>query len=101
MRIELGHHLVGRDAITPIYRALDDPATDPEGESDFLFRLDLSCQNNCLAQAALFDDDRAHRARGRRLFGDIALATGEHWEERQSKCQHWSAGQMPARARGA
>src|SRR6516225_11941087 len=83
LRIELGHHLVRLDAITPIHQALDDPAADSEGESDFLFRLNLPCKDDRLAQAALFGDDRAHGTRRRRLLGDLALATGEYQDERR------------------
>jgi len=83
LRIELGHYLVRRDAIAGVYRTLDDPSADPEGESDFLFGLNLSCKNDRPAQAALFDDDRAHGTRRRRLLGDLALATGEYQDERR------------------
>jgi hypothetical protein len=38
--------LIRRDAITRIYQALDDPAADTESESDFLFRLNLSSEDN-------------------------------------------------------
>src|SRR5262249_51178683 len=77
----LGHHLIRRDAIARTYRALDDPAADSEGESDFLFGLNLTCKDNRSAQAALFNDDRADGTRRRRLLGDLAFATGKYQGE--------------------
>ena len=100
LRIELGHHLVRLDVITRIYQALDNPAADPEGESDFLFRLNFTCKDDRLAEATLFDDHRTHGTWRRRVLGELALAAAEHQNERR-RCREQEAAKTPGRPTGA
>ncbi len=100
LRIEPRHDLVRRDAVTRIHRALDDPSADAEGQGDFLFRLDLSGQDDGLAEAALFDDDRADGARRRLVLRGLALAAGEQQRERR-RGQQAAGGRRDATGNGS
>ena len=53
-----------------------------EGKSDFLFRLNLPCQDDGLAQTCFFDDDGTNGTHRWRFLGSFALAAHEHDRQR-------------------
>ena len=63
LRIELGQHLIRLDMVADVGQPFDDAPADAEGERRLVFGLDLSGEDDRVADFALRDRDRAHRAR--------------------------------------
>ena len=78
LRVELGKHLVGLDAISDIGRSFDDAAADPEGERRFVLGADLAGEHDGFLRSALLGRDGANRPRFHRLGFGLPLAAAQH-----------------------
>jgi hypothetical protein len=87
LRLELGDHLPGADAIADIDGSLDHPSADPEGQTRLVIRLDASGIGDGFTDIALHDRHCPHRTSlWRRGLGFGAAC-------RQHRC-HSSQGQQ-------